>query len=426
VVQLAYNLGAILTYDADHGAQQSIPAGKNRLTNVTGTTSATSAFIYDGDGNRVKSTMGTTTTGFVGDHTEWKVGAANQPTRYYNAGGTRLATRLDGVMYYPLTDHLGSTTMTTDASGNQVAEIRYKAWGESRYTYGTPPTKHTYTGQYSNVSDFGLMYYNARWYDSALGRFTSADTIVPQPGNPQDWDRYGYTRNSPENFSDPSGHRPCEGDLNECLSESSFERFSSINRKVSSDWGNSACTGSNQSILCRPQATEQQIIPGIFPQSNIPSSESAHEGFSDPDLDALLLFWDKVADPFFKSEEAYWIYQVTSKGGYKTIKWSLPLGPIEAAVAGVRQGYFDSWTKNFSLIQRGSRIGIVAIEAYATDWAATTAGYGGALLVSPSGPIGSASGYGIAANLVTNAGERFWQHTVNPWLFDILNLGVYP
>jgi len=101
----------------------------------------------------------------VGDHTEWKVGAASQPTRYYNAGGMRLATRLDGVMYYPLTDHLGSTTMTTDASGNQFAEIRYKAWGESRYTYGTLPTKHTYTGQYSNVSDFGLIYFNARWYD---------------------------------------------------------------------------------------------------------------------------------------------------------------------------------------------------------------------------------------------------------------------
>jgi RHS repeat-associated protein len=178
---------------------------EGRLTSVSG--AATAAFTYDGDGKRAKSTLGTT-TGFVGDHTEWKVGAANQPTRYYNAGGMRLATRLDGVMYYPLTDHLGSTTMTTDASGSQVAEIRYKAWGEIRYTDGTLQTKYTYTGQYSNVSDFGLMYYNARWYDSALGRFTSADTIVPQQGNPLDWDRYLYSRANPLNYTDPTGHCP--------------------------------------------------------------------------------------------------------------------------------------------------------------------------------------------------------------------------
>jgi len=33
-----------------------------------------------------------------------------------------------------LGDHLGSTSITADASGNKVAELRYKAWGESRYT----------------------------------------------------------------------------------------------------------------------------------------------------------------------------------------------------------------------------------------------------------------------------------------------------
>lgn len=183
---------------------------EGHLVSVSGATTAT--FVYDGDGQRVISTIGTTTTGFVGDHTEWVVGAANQPTRYYNAGGLRLATRAAGVMYYPLTDHLGSTTMTTDASGYSTAEIRYKAWGETRYTYGTQQTKHTYTGQYSNVSDFGLMYYNARWYDSALGRFTSADTIVPDPNNPTSYNRYSYVLNNPINLNDPSGRWSCSAD----------------------------------------------------------------------------------------------------------------------------------------------------------------------------------------------------------------------
>ncbi len=71
---------------------------------------------------------------------------------------------------------------------------------------GNLPTQHTDTGQYSNMSDFGLMYYNARWYDPALGRFAQADTLIPQPGNPQSWDRYADVENNPLRYTDPSGH----------------------------------------------------------------------------------------------------------------------------------------------------------------------------------------------------------------------------
>jgi hypothetical protein len=43
--------------------------------------------------------------------------------------------------------------------------------GEVRYEYGTTPTEYTYTGQFSYGADFGLMFFNARWYDPGLGRF---------------------------------------------------------------------------------------------------------------------------------------------------------------------------------------------------------------------------------------------------------------
>jgi hypothetical protein len=39
-----------------------------------------------------------------------------------------------------------------------------------------------------------------------LGRFISADTIVPSPGNPQSLNRYAYTQNNPLKYTDPSGH----------------------------------------------------------------------------------------------------------------------------------------------------------------------------------------------------------------------------
>jgi hypothetical protein len=53
------------------------------------------------------------------------------------------------------------------------------------------------------------MFYNARWYDSYLNHFTQPDSIVPDPYNPQDWDRYSYVRNNPLRYTDPSGHKYC-------------------------------------------------------------------------------------------------------------------------------------------------------------------------------------------------------------------------
>lgn len=54
----------------------------------------------------------------------------------------------------------------------------------------------------------GLSFYNARWYDAQLGRFVSADTIVPDLINPQDLNRHSYVRNNPLNYEDPTGNSP--------------------------------------------------------------------------------------------------------------------------------------------------------------------------------------------------------------------------
>ena len=63
-------------------------------------------------------------------------------------------------------------------------------------------------GDVSGEVAAGLIYMNARFYVPTLNRFASADTIVPDPANPQSFNRYSYVRNSPLNFLDPSGH--CE------------------------------------------------------------------------------------------------------------------------------------------------------------------------------------------------------------------------
>ncbi|NOH04310.1 MAG: hypothetical protein HND47_21220 [Chloroflexi bacterium] len=72
------------------------------------------SFTYDGDGKRVKSViatnLGSTTTYFIGAYYEM---TGSSITKYYFAGSQRIAMRKDGVLYYLLSDHLGSTSIVT-------------------------------------------------------------------------------------------------------------------------------------------------------------------------------------------------------------------------------------------------------------------------------------------------------------------------
>jgi RHS repeat-associated protein len=105
-------------------------------------------------------------------------------------------------------DHLGSTSLTTNLSGTKVSEVRYYPFGEVRYSSGSLPSDRTFTGQRAeNAGAVGsLMDYGARFLSPVLGRFVSADSVVPKPGNPQNLNRYAYTLNNPLKYIDPIGH----------------------------------------------------------------------------------------------------------------------------------------------------------------------------------------------------------------------------
>lgn len=63
-----------------------------------------------------------------------------------------------------------------------------------------------------------LVDYGARWYDAGLGRFLSPDTIIPDPANPQSFNRYSYVYNNPVKYTDSTGHCAEFGD-DACWSE---------------------------------------------------------------------------------------------------------------------------------------------------------------------------------------------------------------
>jgi len=64
---------------------------------------------------------------------------------------------------------------------------------------------HNPTGQRLDDST-DLLYYGARYYDPALRRWVQADTLVPEPGDPQSLNRYSYVLNNPLRYTDPTGH----------------------------------------------------------------------------------------------------------------------------------------------------------------------------------------------------------------------------
>jgi RHS repeat-associated protein len=123
-----------------------------------------------------------------------------------------VAEKENGVVSWLLGDHLGSTAVTAVGT-SKTGELRYYAFGGTRYTWGSTPTSYRYTGQRQEES-LGLYFYNARWYDPALGRFAQADTIVPSPGNPQSLNRYSYVLNNALKYVDPTGHMETEGGSN--------------------------------------------------------------------------------------------------------------------------------------------------------------------------------------------------------------------
>ena len=174
---------------------------ENRPTSIT-YGGATTSFVYDGDGNRVKKVGPAGTTVYIGNLYECSGGVC---AKYIVANGVRLALKTATQTYFYHQDHLGSTRLVTDVDGNKVEEIFYKPFGEAVQDTGGLSLNHKYTGQELDA-ETGLYFYNARYYNPKLGKFVSADSVVPDPVNPQSLNRYSYVINNPLRYSDPTGH----------------------------------------------------------------------------------------------------------------------------------------------------------------------------------------------------------------------------
>lgn len=95
--------------------------------------------------------------------------------------------------------------LTMDISGTVVVGHKYLSYSEVRWSIGALPTDRQFTGQRREAS-LGLYDYKARYYDPYLDRWIQPDTIIPDPAEPQNLNRYAYVLGNPIKYQDPGGH----------------------------------------------------------------------------------------------------------------------------------------------------------------------------------------------------------------------------
>jgi RHS repeat-associated protein len=164
----------------------------------------TTEYAYDHTGRRVKKTENGQATYYIGREFEAQVAdSLSNDTAFYIANGERVARKSSiATLNYYHQDHLGSTRALTDAEGRRVADMAYFPFGESR---NSSSERYLYIGKEKDEAT-DCYYFDARYYNPDVGSFSQADAIDPRYYDPQDLNRYAYSRNSPERNSDPSGH----------------------------------------------------------------------------------------------------------------------------------------------------------------------------------------------------------------------------
>ncbi len=197
------------TYDAENRQIQT--------SSTDGGVSETVNYAYDGDGKRVtKAVTGGATTTYLYD-------AKGHLSAEYST-----ATNPDSGTQYLTSDPLGSTRLITTGTTTPVKSScsDYLPFGqEIPTTWGarncTPDASETikFTRK-ERDPETGLDFFEARYFSSAQGRFTSPDwSENPEPvpyadlRDPQSLNLYTYGRNNPLKNRDIDGHCTVDGEI---------------------------------------------------------------------------------------------------------------------------------------------------------------------------------------------------------------------
>ncbi len=163
-------------------------------------------FTYDASGMRTQRSNGSTTYNYTyhGSQLTHMTYGSNSLHFYYDASGKPLSVVYNGTTYYYILSLQGDVVAILDSTGSPVVEYTYDAWGRLLSTTGSMsgtlglhnPLRYR---SYVYDQETGLYYLQSRYYNSAICRFISADSIsyLGADGTPQSYNLFAYCGNNP-------------------------------------------------------------------------------------------------------------------------------------------------------------------------------------------------------------------------------------
>jgi RHS repeat-associated protein len=175
----------------------------------TSTGGVNSTYVYNAQSQRISRTDGGLTTVYIAGTEIRSNGTA---TRYYTIAGHTIAMRTtnggSGDVTWLFNDGQATTGVAWNQTTNTITRQAYFPYGQKRGSATIGSTDRGFIGQTEDDTT-GLNFLNARYMDPILGRFASVDPLVVGTR-----DAYGYGRNNPVRYTDPSGmcaSMPAEG-----------------------------------------------------------------------------------------------------------------------------------------------------------------------------------------------------------------------
>ncbi|HEY4292705.1 RHS repeat-associated core domain-containing protein [Luteibacter sp.] len=253
------------------------------------------------------------------------------------------------VVTYYLTDEQGTVLETTDAQGGAAGIPQtYTPFGEGML--GRQSGRVGYAGHFHDDDINGLVYMQARYYDTHIGRFLSVDPVVGAPGQLADFNRYAYGRNNPHRYVDPDGRAP------ELLTDLK------IIRKEISDKGNRVMVAATGMLLDRADKTEISAslsVPGAT------ASKSVYGGSDSISIDTSGLRLGAEASVSVKSEIISLDFHPDRPASAHS--YSLHLGAYEIVGGGIEVKYNYGGKFSMSLLVGTGEGGSVVSGQMNTD-----------------------------------------------------------